>query len=80
MSAVHAGTLSGRGYGTTELQLKDAKSICRWGSGLEFGLDPGPDSSSVGRRLVQAMDAAESPSRPGPFESKCSNAVFSYVR
>lgn len=48
-----------------------------WGPGLEFGLDPGADSSSVRRRLVQAASAAGSPGGLGPFESKCSSAVDS---
>lgn len=36
------------------------RALGRRGSGLEFGLDPGTDSSSVRRRLVQAVSATES--------------------
>lgn len=32
------------------MQLKIDESTWRWGSVLEFGLDPGTDSSSVTRR------------------------------
>lgn len=34
----------------------------------------------LGGGLVHAMSTAESPGRPGPFESQCNPAVFPYIR
>lgn len=56
------------------MQLKNDKSIWMGASVLKFGLEPGPDSSSV--RLVQTLNTAASPGGPGPFESKYRIALF----